>query len=102
MLLSSPARTPLVGTQLRLLKTQQGRCPLCDAFLLLADQEPQSPDEWEQWLLVTRKAVRKDPITAEQGHGTPEESVAFRLVHADCRRRSRTADVTEAWGSACP
>ena len=93
---------PLDGVSLRLLKTQQGRCPLCDAFLLPADQEPQSPEEWEQWLMVTRKAVRKDAITAEQGHGTPEEPVAFRLVHADCRRRYRTATVTEAWGSACP
>ena len=87
---------PLDGVSLRLLKTQQGRCPLCDAFLLLADQEPQSPEEWEQWLMVTRKAVRKDAITAEQGHGTPEEHVVFRLVHAECRRRSRIATVTEA------
>ena len=87
---------PLDGVSLRLLKTQQGRCPLCDAFLLPADQEPQSPEEWEQWLMVTRKAVRKDAITAEQGHGTPEEHVVFRLVHAECRRRSRIATVTEA------
>ena len=93
---------PLDGVSLRLLKTQQGRCPLCDAFLLPADQEPQSPEEWEQWLMVTRKAVRKDAITAEQGHGTPEEHVVFRLVHAECRRRSRIATVTKAWGSACP
>jgi hypothetical protein len=52
--------------------------------------------------MVTRKALGKDAITAEQGHGTPEEPVAFGLVHADRRRRSRTAAVTEAWGSAYP
>ena len=92
---------PLDGITLGLLKSQRGCCPLCGDFLLFADHEPQSPEEWEQWATVTRKAVRKDAITAEQGHGTPEEPVAFRLVHANCRRRSRTA-AGEAWGSACP
>ena len=93
---------PLDGVSLGLLKTQGGRCPLCCELLLLADREPQSPDEWEQWITVTRKAVRKTAIAIERGHGTSDESAAIRLVHADCRRRSRTADVTEAWGSACP
>jgi RNA-directed DNA polymerase len=93
---------PLDGVSLGLMKTQGGRCPLCSELLLLADREPQSPDEWEQWITVTRKVVRKTAIAIERGHGTSDESAAIRLVHADCRRRSRTADVTEAWGSACP
>jgi RNA-directed DNA polymerase len=91
---------PLDGISLRQLKAQHGRCPLCGAPLLLADHEPQSPEEWEQWLTVTRKAVRRDAITAERGTGTPDEPVAFRLVHADCRRRSRTAVGTEPGVSA--
>ena len=82
---------PLDGVSLRQMKAQHGRCPLCNALLLLADLEPQSPEEWEQWLTVTRKAVRRDAITAERERGTPIEPVAFRLVHADCRRRSHTA-----------
>jgi RNA-directed DNA polymerase len=87
---------PLAGVSLRQLKAQYGRCPLCDAPLLLADHEPQSPEEWEQWLMVTRKAVRRDAITTERDTGTLDEPDAFHLVHADCRRRSRTAVDTAA------
>jgi RNA-directed DNA polymerase len=79
---------PLDRTSLSLLKTQHGCCPLCGELLLLADYEPQSPEEWEQWLIVIRKAVRKQAITAEQKPGTPDEPVALQLVHAHCRRRS--------------
>ncbi|MGH9242767.1 MAG: group II intron maturase-specific domain-containing protein, partial [Acidimicrobiales bacterium] len=93
---------PLDGVSLRLLKTQHGRCPLCDAFLLVADHEPQSPEEWEQWIKVTRKAVRRDAIAVERGHGTPHEAVAHRLVHADCQRRSRTAADKNVGASASP
>jgi RNA-directed DNA polymerase len=81
---------PLDGVSLGLLKTQRGRCPLCGELLLFADHEPQSPEEWEQWVTVIRKAVRKDAIAAEQRHGTPGEPVALQLVHADCQRRFRT------------
>lgn len=93
---------PLDGVSLRLLKTQHGRCPLCDAFLLVADHEPQSPEEWEQWIKVTRKAVRRDAIAVERGHGMPHEAVAHRLVHADCQRRSRTAADKNVGASASP
>jgi RNA-directed DNA polymerase len=93
---------PLDGFSLRLLKTQRGRCPLCGGLLLLADREPQSPEEWEQWLMVTRKAVRKDAIAAERAHGTPDEPVALRIVHAECRRRSHIAADTEMRVSARP
>jgi RNA-directed DNA polymerase len=86
----------LAGVSLRQLKAQYGRCPLCDAPLLLADHEPQSPEEWEQWLMVIRKAVRRDAITTERDTGTLDEPDAFHLVHADCRRRSRTAVDTAA------
>ena len=54
-------------------------------LLLFADQEPQTLPEWEQWLTVTRKAVRKQAITAEQAPGPPDDPVAVRLVHAECR-----------------
>lgn len=93
---------PLDGISLGLIKAQHGRCPLCDGFLLLADYEPQSPNEWEQWLMVTRKAVRKQAITTEAGHGKPDEPVALRLVHTDCRRRSPAAVDTRVRASAFP
>ncbi|MBP2320509.1 hypothetical protein JOF56_000894 [Kibdelosporangium banguiense] len=79
--------TPPVGkTMLRLLKTQQGRCSICRGLLLHADHEPQSPQEWEQWLTATRKAIRKHAVTV-WGAGTPDERVADRLVHAHCQRQ---------------
>jgi RNA-directed DNA polymerase len=92
---------PLDGVSLGLLKTQRGRCPLCDELLLSADLEPQSPEEWEQWVRVTRKAVRKQAITTETASGTLDESVAIRLVHADCQRQSRIAADTKLPVSAC-
>jgi RNA-directed DNA polymerase len=93
---------PIDGVSLRLLKTQHGRCPLCGGLLLLADREPHSSAEWEQWLTVTRRAVRKEAITAERGHGTPDEPVALRLVHAHCRRRPAAAVDTKTSTSASP
>jgi RNA-directed DNA polymerase len=78
---------PLDRTRLHLLRTQHGRCPLCGEFLLLADHEPQSPEEWEQWFLVTSRAVRKQAIAAEPVPDGPDKPVAFRLLHAHCQRR---------------
>jgi RNA-directed DNA polymerase len=92
---------PPGSPNLRLLKTQHGRCPLCGALLLLADREPQSPEEWEQWLKVTRQAVRKAAIAVERRPGEPDTKVVFRLVHSDCLRRS-AAVVDMAWNSARP
>lgn len=75
---------PMGRTDLRLLQKQDGRCPLCGGFLLLADHEPQSPREWEQWLTVTRKAMAKHAIVT---HATPRAPDDTRLTHAHCRRR---------------
>jgi hypothetical protein len=50
-------RPPLDRARLWLLQRQQGRCPLCGRLLLHAQQEPQHPDEWEQWITATRKAL---------------------------------------------
>jgi RNA-directed DNA polymerase len=78
---------PLDGVSLRLLKAQHGRCPACGELLLHADQEPQTLPQWEQWLAVTRKAVRKHAVTAEQAPGMVDEPAALRLLHARCRPR---------------
>jgi len=78
---------PLDGLSLRLLRTQRGRCPVCGELLLVADREPQRLPEWERWLAVIRKAVRKQAVAAEREPGTPEDPVVFRLVHAHCRPR---------------
>jgi RNA-directed DNA polymerase len=77
---------PMDRNALRLLKAQSGRCPLCRDYLLHAGHQPQSPQEWEQWLHVIRRATVKQHIVAAHGHDTPDE-LQPRLIHAHCHRR---------------
>jgi RNA-directed DNA polymerase len=65
---------------------QRGRCPLCGQLLLHAEVEPQHPDEWQQWITATAKAIRHHAIIVDSG----SESLgytAFRLIHTHCRGR---------------
>ena len=85
---------PLNKATLRLLQAQRGRCPLCGEFLLHADDQPQSPNEWEQWLRATRRAIKKDQIVQRgQQPGRPDDN-AYRLVHAHCQRRKAAGKST--------
>jgi RNA-directed DNA polymerase len=77
---------PIDHAALRLLRAQHGRCPLCRDFLLHADHEPQSPQEWEQWLRVTHRATAKSYLVVHQGHGTPAD-LHQRLLHTRCHRQ---------------
>ncbi len=79
-------KPPLGRARLRLLQAQHGRCPLCGDLLLYAEHEPRHPDEWEQWITATRKAIRRQAIVIT-GPGTPDERTAFRLTHTHCQRR---------------
>jgi RNA-directed DNA polymerase len=79
-------KPPLSPIGLRLLQRQHGRCLLCGGLLLHADREPLSPPEWEQWLKVTRTAVRRNAITADPGLDRPDEPATFRLIHTHCHR----------------
>jgi len=96
------APPPLDGVTLRLLRAQHGRCPECGELLLLADHEPRTLPEWEQWLNVTRKAVRKQAVTAERATGTSDEPAAHRLTHTRCRPRPNTRAVNAPRTSASP
>ena len=78
---------PLGRSMLRLLQAQHGRCPLCQDYLLLAEHQPASPTEWEQWLTTTRKAITKKAITTRD---RPDDHKP-RLVHAHCQRRHNNA-----------
>ena len=78
---------PLDPPRLRLLQRQHGHCPLCGELLLHADQEPQHPDEWEQWITAVRKATRHQAISLDAGPGKPGGPAVFRLIHTHCRRR---------------
>ncbi|WP_231914015.1 hypothetical protein, partial [Rhodococcus sp. LB1] len=53
-----------------------------------------SPQEWELWLVATRKAVCKHAITATTGAGTPDKRTAPHLIHAHCYHRG-TGDGNE-------
>jgi RNA-directed DNA polymerase len=81
-------RPPLGEHTVRLLHRQQARCPLCGDYLLHADHEPTSPEEWEQWFRAVRKAIAKQALEiVEPGrHGTPDRNRA-RLVHRHCHRQ---------------
>lgn len=78
-------KPPLGPFVMRLLHAQHGRCPGCGTLLLHADQEPQSPTEWEQWLTAVRKAIRRTALATEDGH--PPDDTARCLMHAHCARR---------------
>ena len=85
-------RLPVDPATWHLLRRQRGRCPLCRGLLLHADRQPQSPEEWQQWHTVTRKAIRKHAIDSVTDLGTPDGRVAYHLIHAHCRRRIGSGD----------
>jgi len=83
-------RPPLDRARLRLIQRQRGRCPLCGQLLLRADAEPAHPDEWEQWITATRKALSHHALTvdvATQHPGKADPVTVFRLIHTHCRDR---------------
>jgi RNA-directed DNA polymerase len=95
-------KPPLDNARLRLIQAQRGRCPLCQGLLLHADHEPQTPSEWEQWVKVTRTAIRRQAITVNAGFGTSDETVALRLIHTHCARRMSDRHAHGKGPSACP
>ncbi|MGH7750332.1 MAG: hypothetical protein ACREQ5_37005 [Candidatus Dormibacteria bacterium] len=81
------APPPLDNLALRLLRGQQGRCPLCGELLLAADHPPQTPVEWEQWVRSTGKALTKRSVAYQQRDGSADPGSTVRLVHARCHRQ---------------
>lgn len=77
-------KPPLGPFLLRLLQSQKGRCPGCDGLLLHADREPQSPDEWEQWLKGLRRAICRTAVASPDGS---PDGTARCLMHASCAKR---------------
>ncbi|MFE2971743.1 group II intron reverse transcriptase/maturase [Streptomyces sp. NPDC059340] len=77
----------------RLLQAQHGRCPICGGLLLHADHPPQSPQEWEAWRAVIRKAISKQYIAFPDG-STPDGQ-RLRLLHTHCQRRNGAAEMTD-------
>jgi RNA-directed DNA polymerase len=81
------APPPLDNLSLRLLQKQRGYCPVCGELLLHADHPPQSPEEWEQWIRITSKAIDKRSIY--QKRDTSDSASKPRLVHTRCRLEPR-------------
>jgi RNA-directed DNA polymerase len=80
-------KPPLDTARLRLLQAQRGRCPRCGDLLLHTDQEPQHPDEWQQWITAVRVATRHQAITLHTDPGNHDGPAVFRLIHTHCRGR---------------
>jgi RNA-directed DNA polymerase len=76
---------PINRADQRLLRAQHGRCAICGGLLLHADEQPRSPTEWEQWLRVIGKAIRRQAL-AVTGNGPPGDQ-ELRLIHTSCQRR---------------
>ncbi|MGH3720240.1 MAG: hypothetical protein ACRDRI_15625 [Pseudonocardiaceae bacterium] len=75
---------PLDSYTLRLLTRQDGRCPLCGEHLLIAEQPPQSPEQWEKWWLQdTRRAITSHYLAHHGGPDSPDGNQT-RLVHTSC------------------
>jgi RNA-directed DNA polymerase len=75
-------KPPLDNATLRLLKAQHGLCPLCGDYLLHTDREPDSPQQWEQWLTGTRKAITRQNLSL-----TAQRPDNIRLLHTSCHRQ---------------
>ena len=81
---------PIGRYRLRLLQAQNGRCPECGDLLLHADHEPQSPQEWDQWLAATGKALDRQSIAFRDRRGTgADDRTTHRLVHVRCQQHPR-------------
>jgi RNA-directed DNA polymerase len=82
-------QTPLDqrGQHRQMLYEQHGRCPACGDYLLHADHDPTSPEEWEQWFRTTRLAITKGVIV-EAGRGGKPDKNRLRLLHRRCQQRS--------------
>ena len=82
-------KPPLGPFLTRLLRKQKGRCPACGDLILHTDQEPQSPQDWEQWIATLRKAIRRTAVAAPDN---PADDNTRCLMHTSCARR-RDADM---------
>ncbi len=76
----------LGGLTASMLLRQQGRCPVCQTFLLNAEHGPQTPREWEHWTTSLTKALRKTAIVLDDARG--DDPTTYRLTHAHCRQHA--------------
>ena len=73
------APLPINRTALQLHQAQDGRCAICKATLIPAEDRPQTPREWEAWLASAPKTIIVTWV--QQG---PSDKVEPRLTHPHC------------------
>lgn len=83
------APPPVNSLGMLLLRRQGCRCPEYGDFLLHAYHQPQSPEEWEQWLTTIKVGIRSQRIAVR---GAELEN--RRIIHASClpREKRETAE----------
>jgi RNA-directed DNA polymerase len=77
---------PINNTTLRLLRAQDGRCPICKGTLDAVEDRPQLPKQWEHWLATNRTAIVKTAARTGTSDGAD-----LRLIHANCRHGNSPA-----------
>jgi RNA-directed DNA polymerase len=78
------APLPVNKTNRWLLKAQDGRCHTCKAMLHALADQPDTPEDWESWLLARPTAIATITVPTAGMTGVAEP----RLIHADCLNRS--------------
>ena len=76
---------PLGRLSLGLYMAQGGLCPRCGSHLLLTEEEPRSPQQWEECFIDARRALRNERV-APGAASQPGGRSSYRLVHASCWR----------------
>jgi RNA-directed DNA polymerase len=75
---------PVNRTSEWLYRAQDGRCHACRGTLPVIAQRPQTPTDWERWLLAERIAITMITVPTAGTTGTAEP----RLIHTDCLNRN--------------
>ena len=74
---------PVNRTNQWLYRAQDGRCHACRGTLPVIADRPQTPTDWERWLLAERIAITMITVPTAGTTGTAEP----RLIHTDCLNR---------------
>jgi RNA-directed DNA polymerase len=81
---------PVNNTERWLHNHQDGRCHTCNGTLHAATDRPQTPQDWERWLIGNRAAITMITVPVPGTTGTAEP----RLIHTDCANRSHRTTAT--------
>ena len=81
---------PVNKTEAWLLTDQDGHCHACNGTLHAATDRPQTPKDWERWLIGNRAAITMITVPVPGTTGTAEP----RLIHTDCTNRSHQTTAT--------